>query len=359
MARDLQRKLADTFPAVTEYRHELARTHSSLALLLTNLEQRDAARTEFVMARDLQQNLVAAFPAVPEYRQELAQTHANLGGLLYEMDQRDAARKEYEVARDLRKELVSLFPAVPDYQGDLATTHSNLALVLVGLGQRGAAHTEYETARGLLLKLVANSPAVPEYQVDLGIHYFNFGRLIRNEGRPAESLHWLDLAIRTLTPVYEQERRDVKARTFLRRSHAARAMAYDALNKHAEAIQDWDRAIELDPGCEQPACRAGRAISRLQVGQTAEAVAEVEELTKATKWSADDWYNFACVNAVASSKIADHKAEYADRAMNLLRQAVKAGYKDAAHLGSDPDLAPLRQRGDFLKLLAELEPGKK
>ena len=38
-----------------------------------------------------------------------------------------------------------------------------------------------------------------------------------------------------------------------------------------------------------------------------------------------------------------------------LQQAVKAGFTDAAHLAKDPDLAPLRGRGDFRKLLAELD----
>jgi tetratricopeptide (TPR) repeat protein len=181
--------------------------------------------------------------------------------------------------------------------------------------------------------------------------------MVRSAGQPTDSLHWFDLAIRTLTPVYERDRRAVIARQFLCNSHWGRAAAYDQLNKHTEAIQDWDKAIELDHGLERP--RVGRAISRLQAGQTAEAVAEVEELTKASKGSAGEWYSFALVYAVASSKISDQKQEYADRAMELLRQAVHAGYKNAAQLAKDPRLEPLRQRDDFQKLLAELESGTK
>src|SRR5262249_54307277 len=155
------------------------------------------------------------------------------------------------------------------------------------LGQRDAARTELETSLNLKRKLVAAFPAVLQYQVDLGASYCNFGELVRNEGQPADSLHWFDLAIRTLTPVYEQDRRHVRTREFLRTSHWGRAVAYDLLQKHAEAVTDWDKAIELDPGREQATLRAGRAISRLQAGQTAGAVAEIEELTKASKWSAE------------------------------------------------------------------------
>src|SRR5262249_4979913 len=163
--------------------------------------------------------------------------------------------------------------------------------------------------------------AVPQYQIDLGGISCNFGNLVRDEYGPADSLRWYDLAIRTLTPVYEKDRRQVTARLFLRNSHVNRAMAYDRLKKHAKAVKEWDNEVELSSGTHQPAFRAGRASSRLQAGQVAEAVAEVEELTNAWKWSAAQWYNFACVYAVASGKVADKKPEYADRAMELLRQA--------------------------------------
>jgi serine/threonine protein kinase/tetratricopeptide (TPR) repeat protein len=402
-ARDLYKKLADAFPDVRQYRKELAGAHNNLGSLLTNLDQHDAARTELETARDLQQKLVAAFPdepenrrdlatthnnlaillarqnqrnaartefetardlqrklpLVPKYQQDLARTHYNLGTLLAGLNQRDAARIEYETARDLQQKLVVAIPDLPRYQQELARTHTGLGILLAGLGQRDAARTQYETARDLSKKLADAFPAVPQYQVELGGSYCNFGNLVCYEGKPADSLHWYDLAIRTLAPVYEKDRRHEMARQFLRNSHSNRAEAYDQLKKHAEAVKDWDKAVELSSRPEQPSYRAGRANSRLHAGQVAGAVAEVEELTKASKCSAARWYDFACVYAVASGKVADKKQEYAARAMELLRQAVKAGFKDAAHLAKDTDLEPLRGREDFKKLLAELEAMQK
>jgi hypothetical protein len=86
----------------------------------------------------------------------------------------------------------------------------------------------------------------------------------------------------------------------------------------------------------------------------AEAVADVAELTKAGSWPAGAWYDFACIYAVASSKAGDKKQVYADRAMEMLHKAVKAGFKDASHLAKDKDLDVLRQRDDFKKLLKSL-----
>ncbi len=81
-------------------------------------------------------------------------------------------------------------------------------------------------------------------------------------------------------------------------------------------------------------------------------------MRKSEKWSAGQWYDFACIYALASGKSADKKQEYADRAMELLHKAVKAGYKDAAHMAKDKDLDVLRGREDFKKLVEALPKTK-
>ena len=50
---------------------------------------------------------------------------------------------------------------------------------------------------------------------------------------------------------------------------------------------------------------------------------------------------------------ADDKAKHADLAMDWLKRAVAAGYKDVAKMKNDRDLDPLRDREDFKKLLAD------
>ncbi len=54
-------------------------------------------------------------------------------------------------------------------------------------------------------------------------------------------------------------------------------------------------------------------------------------------------------------KDATKRDDYARRAVEQLKEAVKAGYKNAALMAKDSDLAPLRDRDDFKKLLADLE----
>ena len=178
---------------------------------------------------------------------------------------------------------------------------------------------------------------------------------MREGDKPTESLEWFAKAIGVLAAVYEREPGNVYARQNLGISYWNRAVAHDRLEKYAEAITDWDKAIELSPKDEQSRIRAARAISRIRAGQLDQGVAEVAELAKSPNTSGAEWYDLACAYAVASGKVADKKDEYATRALELLRQAVKAGYKDAAHMKTDIDLDALRDRDDFKKLVAELD----
>jgi hypothetical protein len=90
--------------------------------------------------------------------------------------------------------------------------------------------------------------------------------------------------------------------------------------------------------------------------------AEIWENSKRT--DAGGLYNAARMRAVTAAvfRAADKSpaggqqadAE-ADRAMVWLKEAVAAGYKDAAHLKHDKDLDTLRGRADFTELVTMLE----
>jgi hypothetical protein len=85
--------------------------------------------------------------------------------------------------------------------------------------------------------------------------------------------------------------------------------------------------------------------------------------------NAGDLYNVACIlsrwvplaekdSTLPEGKRRQVSADYATRAMAVLRKAVAAGYRDLESLKNDPDLEPLRRRDDFNQLLAELPTAK-
>jgi hypothetical protein len=122
----------------------------------------------------------------------------------------------------------------------------------------------------------------------------------------------------------------------------------------AQAADEELLAVELSPPAERPLHRINRAGSRVRAGLVAEAVAEADELTMNPTWPAQHCYNFACIYALASAKTNERQKEYADRAMEMLHQAVRLGWSDAGHTALDDDLDALRSRADFKKLLVEM-----
>ena len=352
----LHKQLAADFPTRPEFQHELAGGHNNLGLLLHDTGRLKEAEAAYRDALALQKQLAADFPANPAFRRQLAASHNNLGSLLRDTSRLKEAEAAYRDALAIQKQLAADFPTVPQFRSDLAASHNSLGVLLVrDTGRFKEAEAAYRDALAIQKQLAADFPTVTDYQIELGGSCYNFGHLLSDTGKAEESLTWFADAIAVLHRLLDGNPMHPTARHFLRNSHVGRAQAYDRLEKYAESVKDWDRAVELSPANDKPQVRAGRADSRVRAGQVAEAVDEAADLTKLPGWPANQWYDFACIYAVAAGQDAAKKAEYADRAMELLQRAVKAGYKDAAHIKTDGDLDPLRGRADFKQLLATLE----
>jgi len=113
-----------------------------------------------------------------------------------------------------------------------------------------------------------------------------------------------------------------------------------------------------------------RALSR--AGRHADAAVTADRLYDRDPKGPADLYNAGCAYALCVTAVGPGKPpaqlspeekasreRYAARAVAVLREAVAKGYQDAAHMKQNTDLAPLRGRDDFQKLLAELEAKSK
>ena len=223
--------------------------------------KRPEAEEQYRKALAIQEKLVAEFPAVPEYRRDLALSHNNLGILLSGLRKRPEAEEQYRKALAIQEKLVAEFPAVPEYRKDLAGSHNNLGDLLTDLGKRPEAEAAVSESpgdpgeAGRRLPRRAGVPQGPRPQPQqpgnsagrpgeaAGGGASSIGkpwrsrrswspssppcrniesiwvvataisaRLLSNSGQPGESLEWFEKAIRTLTAVYEQDRRLVVAR---------------------------------------------------------------------------------------------------------------------------------------------------
>jgi serine/threonine-protein kinase len=354
----LRQKLAREFPAVVGYRNDLGVSHNNLGQLLAAVNQADKAAGHYQAALAVFDKLAAEFPAVPEYRKYLAGTHLNLGSLWNDHHQPRRAAEQFALALAGLEKLAAEFPHQTEFRFYLAATRNNLGTLLQAQNQKEKAAEQFRKALDDVQKLADDFPAVTAYQVQLGGACCNYGMLLQGSSRPADSLPWLDKAVRVLKGVHEKNPRAATPRLFLRNSHWRRGQAYDTLAKHAEAVEDWAQAAALSPPPEQGYFRIRRADSRVRAGQVAPAAAELAELAKAA-WPAVLWVDLARAYGAAASRAADKKEEYAGRAVDMLRKAVGAGFKDAARLAKDKDLEVLRDRADFKNLLGGLTAGVK
>jgi hypothetical protein len=158
-----------------------------------------------------------------------------------------------------------------------------------------------------------------------------------------------------LDPIAEREPNLPNARLFLRNAYWDRANAQGQFANHDKAVDDWQSAIKLDDGADQPALERFLAAARWE--------AELKRATPEQNVSADHWFEGARVHARAAAAAADKhedrlKALYVDRALALLTKAKDVGYfRDAARvkqLETDRAFGVLRQLSQFSQLVEEL-----
>jgi tetratricopeptide (TPR) repeat protein len=352
-ASSIQTELVASHPTVINYRLDLADSHGNLGNLLMGLGRWPEAEREVRRSHDLQIKLAADAPADAEVRRSVVRGQFNLGFLLERSGRPAEAEREYRAAINRFGHMAADLAAAPDLRVVQASCHNALGALLTATN-RPDAERELKQALTLWEKLTSEFPGVPDYRLEFAGACCNYATAVR-AADPAGSLQWYGRAIDTLTPVVAREGRDMATRQYLINSHLGRATALEHLRRPADAGRDWDKVMELVPPREQLLYRAVRAKERAHAGAVAEAVAEVAELRKHLIWGGDVLYEFARVYSLAATQVQDERPNYTSRAMEMLRKAVQSGFKDSTRMKWDKTLAPLRDRDDFRKLLADLE----
>ncbi len=139
--------------------------------------------------------------------------------------------------------------------------------------------------------------------------------------------------------------------------------------KHgATALGDWKTLLE-QPADLLPVLLEMRGTQFVQEGRASEAVQAVAKLRELGTATANQLYNAACVYSLCAAAIKPEKnpltAEQAAArqqhiadALDTLREAIKSGYKDFAHMQKDTDLTALRDLPEFKALLQRTEPNE-
>jgi tetratricopeptide (TPR) repeat protein len=321
------------FPSLPEFRQDLAAGQSFLGSVLSNTGRPKEAETAYADALALNKELSARFPARPDFGHDLAGSHQNLATLLMTSGRLQEAEAAYADALAIRKQLAADFPTRPEFRQDLASCHNNLGVLLEMTGRPKEAEAAYADALAIEKQLAADFPNQPDLRNGLAGTFVNLARICNQRRQFVAAQAHLAEAQPHHQAALKANPRHPEYRRFYRNNLKALVAAHAGLLNQAGA--EWAAAQLRDLGWDPPgnaydaACALARCILIIQ---------KDDKLSKEERANAEQFYG--------------------DGAMNMLKTAVANGWKNAAHMQNDTDLAALRERDDFKKLIAELAARK-
>src|SRR5262245_55059257 len=381
-ALSIQKQLTADFPSRPDVRQELAGSHNSRGVVRRATGRLREAEEDYEQAVSIRKQLVTDFPDRPEFRLSLAGSHLNRGILRRDMGRLPEAEEDYGHALSIQKQLTADFPSRPDLRQELANGHNSRGSLLGDLGRLKEAEADFDQALSIHKQLAADFPNRPEFRRLLARSHVNRGTLLRMTGRfqEAEKDHGQALTIYTqlaadfpnqpdlrgelagtyvhLATLHQKQGKWAVAKRLLLEGRPHHLAALKANSRHPSYRQFYHRHLAV----------LAAAHAELLEPQDALRTAETR---RDVGWDAPaDAYYAACFLSLCVPIVAKHdkldatqRKEaaqfYGDAAMKLLRDAVSKGFKDVAHLAKDTDFAPIRDREDFKKLLADTEANAK
>jgi serine/threonine-protein kinase len=322
--------LARAHPEVARYLNDEARSELYLGVNLIMMGRQAEARASLDRARANLQELVDDHPAIAQFQVDLATCVNNIGVLLYQMDRPTEALAALRRGLEVRRKLADTNPAVTDFQHSLARSYSNIGIMLLEAGRAREAAEAQGRSVAMLQKLADENPTVAAFRRTLANSLNEAGDLLRLVGRMAEARASYERALAILEGLIKADPASTEDKVWMIQGLKGLGATRLAEKRAADAVAAWRRAVAIGDGL------------RSNYGETL--------------------YYLACCHALlggvarsqSSARSAGEGTVELDRAMEILRRAVAAGYHDSARMRRDPDLDPLRSRSDFRLLIMDL-----
>jgi tetratricopeptide (TPR) repeat protein len=291
----LDEQMAAEDPRAIEPRIAAARAHGLLAQIL--MEQPDGLRPALAASQqavDQMEEVVRENPGLANQAYVLAMYLSDLSTVQQMAGKLDSALRSARRSIELLERIDRQYPGSLNYRGSLASSCNMLSDLHRRRGEPAESLAVAEKARDLLERLVAEHPEDTYSRIDLSKSFNNIGRMQQQSGDPAEAL-----------------------RSFQR--------AVDLL----EGLPDLDARNNYNLACNLALC-----LPLIGAKPGSQGVDDEEALTKGDQV---------------------RRKMYGDRAIEILRRAVRGGFLNAEILRSDPDLAPIRGHEEFRQILKDLE----
>jgi tetratricopeptide (TPR) repeat protein len=357
-------------PGDREVTREQIQSRTKLGLFLWHtLKTSDRPLAELRRALSDAERLVGVDPHSVDARTDLAWCLHDLGSVYLEKNQLDLALAAHRRAIEINRKLIEELPDDMRRRISLAENLNNLGLLTM---KRDPDQAEAAIRQGVgLLELASRHRLDVRCVTSLGSLLNNWGNLAARRGQTELALERFVRGLALVEDALKREPGHTELRYNALNMHGSRANLFTSLGRHAEAVADWDRVLELnDIPEDRLAYRLSRIMALIRTADYARGVAEAEDLAGLQSASIPmigaDLYNYACVFGLASTAASNDKSlepaerkgrgdSYAGSALRWLERAAEAGFlndaKNCEHARSDPDLAPLHGRAEFEKLL--------
>jgi serine/threonine-protein kinase len=370
----IRQRLADAGPQEALRQRNLAESCTNLALAYKDLDkdrQKPAeAEALFRKAILLLEPLVRDHDQLPDYRFRLALAQNNLG-TLYRGQRRWQDAADAFVAASLHWDrLYEDHKTILDYQRFKAATRYNLGLTYQNLDDLELAVKFFRLALETYDKLSQDHPKILDFAIVVCRIHGRLGDNLRDQHQPEAALPWFERGRDKLELLLQQNPKRPDTRQALRNIHWGWAMALGDLDRHSEAAKEWEQALAMDAGPYKDEIRLRRATAQARAGDYMQALTEADTVLAGKALDADVFYHAAVLHVAAAiavdkdekvprSERATRADRYAVRAVELLDQALAAGYvktaKELDKLRTNKALELLWPRQDFQRVMSAME----
>jgi serine/threonine-protein kinase len=378
-ALDVRLALTRETPSDNTARFDVGRSLTDIGILVFKSGRYGEALESLAEARSVLVGLGGSGPSQDAISAAVARNWLWTGMAIYNTGKAREAMAAYEAGLAIATPLAEANADLGKNLQLLARFHNEIGILRSLGGEPGAALPAFEAARRIRQKVADEHPGNAEYRQDLAVTLGSIGFVMRDSGRLPEALAAQEASLAILRSLAEAypgvtEFRFNQANSLIEIGDHARALGRPAQSRssYQQGVAILEGVLDADSKFTQARIAwlqgvRGLGATQLDAGRARDAVSTLRRVVSFfgegnPSSDPETWNYLAECHALLGSAArvpgsglppGDGPVELG-RAMEMLRRAVAAGYRDVAWMRRDPDLDPLRPRADFQVLLLDL-----
>jgi tetratricopeptide (TPR) repeat protein len=279
-SRELHR-LTDGPPQQTSELLDLLASQANLAISLTCQDRADEAEKILQPALELADQALKQNPDHIALLQLVAWLHHESGNVAFHQREFEEMRECIRKAIRYRTKVLQLDPGNRDCAKKLAESRTNLAQAECQSGNLDTSEAEFQAAIDVLQSLTSVENPDAEVLMSLASARMNLSNVLAGQQKMEAAVDSCTRGIVEIESVLEVEPHDASARLTCCQLHGNRALYRAPLGQHAEALQDWQIAVQFaDANDVKAYCQMMRVRWLITEGLLVDAEQEAAELER-------------------------------------------------------------------------------